>query len=87
MATNDVPEETKVNDKGMVTIPVDIRRRLDIDGGDKLQWDVTDEGELTVTVVQQRYGAFSDDGMKADFDGDSDTHDLAGYESELPEDA
>lgn len=86
MAT-DGAEETKVNEKGMVTIPVGIRRRLDIDGGDKLQWDVTDEGELTVTVIQQHYGAFADDGLKADFDGESDTHDLAGYESKFPKDA
>ncbi|MFC7188692.1 AbrB/MazE/SpoVT family DNA-binding domain-containing protein [Halocatena marina] len=43
MSTNDAGE-TKVNDKGMVTIPAGIRRRLDIDGGDKLRWDVTDEG-------------------------------------------
>lgn len=85
MSTNDAGE-TKVNDKGMVTIPAGIRRRLDIDGGDKLRWDVTDEGELTVRVVRQRYGAFADDSLKADLGSDSDTYDLAGYEPEFPED-
>jgi antitoxin PrlF len=86
MAANDIPEETKVNDRGMVTIPADIRHRLDVDGGDKLRWDITDEGELTVSIVRQRYGAFTDDDMKADLGGDSDTHDFAGYEPEFAED-
>lgn len=86
MASDDT-EETKVDNEGMVAIPVDIRRWLDIDGGDKLQWDVTDEEELTVTVIQQRYRTFTDNGMNADFDGESDTHELAGYESRVPKDA
>lgn len=87
MATEDPSEETKVNDRGMVTIPAEIRRRLDIEAGDKLQWDVTDEGTLTVDVVRQRYGAF-DDAPTADLGGDGlETHDLAGYEPEFVEDA
>ncbi len=60
MAVDDAPEETKVSDRGMVTIPADIRRRFGIDAGDKLRWNVDDEGQLTVDVVHQREGVFDD---------------------------
>jgi len=81
MATEEAPEETKVSDRGMVTIPASLRRRLDIEAGDKLRWDLDDEGTLSVEVVRQRYGAFEDDNMKADLGGDSlEAHDMAGYE-------
>lgn len=77
-----VAEETKVSDRGMVTIPAAIRRRLDIEPGDKLQWNISERGGLSVEVIQQRYGAFADDELQADFGGDSaETHDLAGGES------
>jgi len=59
MAPDDVPEETTVSDRGMVTIPAEFRRRLDIEAGDKLRWDVDDEGNLSVEIVRQRYGAFA----------------------------
>ena len=52
-------EETKVSDRGMVTIPADIRQQLDIDAGDKLCWTL-DDGELRVEVLHQREGAFDD---------------------------
>jgi AbrB family looped-hinge helix DNA binding protein len=79
MATEEAPLETKVSDRGMVTIPADLRRRLDIEPGDKLRWDV-DEGDLSVKVVKQRYGAF-DDFEPVPMGGDGqETHDLAGYE-------
>jgi AbrB family looped-hinge helix DNA binding protein len=67
----------------MVTIPAAVRRRLDIEPGDKLRWTVDDEGNLTVEVVQQRYGAFDDDDLQADLGGDGlETHDLAGHEAD-----
>lgn len=53
-------EETKVSDRGMVTIPADLRRRLDIEPGDKLRWTLTDEGNLSVEIVHQREGVFDD---------------------------
>lgn len=82
MATGDVPEETTVNDGGMVTIPASLRRRLDIEAGDKLRWDVDEEGNLSVEVVRQRYGAFDDfEGVPMGGDG-LETHDLAGYEED-----
>lgn len=60
MAAEDPPEETTVSDRGMVTIPAEIRRRLGIDAGDKISWDVDDDGELTIEVVHQREGVFDD---------------------------
>lgn len=51
MGAEDAPEETKVSDRGMVTIPAAIRRRLDIDAGDTLRWDTDGEGSLTVEGV------------------------------------
>jgi AbrB family looped-hinge helix DNA binding protein len=89
MTTNNVPEETKVSDRGMVTIPVDLRRRLDIEPGDKLRWDVDGDGNLSVEVVKQRYGAFDDfEGVPMGGDG-LKTHDIAGHEDDpaFPEDA
>jgi len=53
-------EETKVSDRGMVTIPADIRQNLDIGPGDKLRWTVNEEGTLAVEVVHQREGVFDD---------------------------
>jgi len=67
----------------MVTIPADLRRRLDIEPGDKLRWNTDEEGNLSVEVVKQRYGAFEDDEMKVPMGGDSlETHDLAGNEED-----
>lgn len=80
MSSDDVPEETKVSDRGMVTIPAAIRRRLDIEPGDRLRWEVTDEGGLRAEVVRQRFGAF-DGAPTADLGGDGlETHDLTGDE-------
>jgi antitoxin PrlF len=83
MATQEAPEETKVSDSGVVTVPATIRRRLDIEPGDKLRWSTDEEGNLAVEVVRERYGAFEDDDMKADLGGNGlETHDLAGYEDD-----
>lgn len=53
-------EETKVSDRGMVTIPADIRQDLEIGPGDKLRWTVEEDGGLAVEVVHQREGVFDD---------------------------
>jgi len=83
MATEEVPEETTVSDRGMVTIPAELRRRLDIEPGDKLRWNTDEAGALSVEIVKQRYGAFDDDDMKAPMGGDSlETHDLSGNEAD-----
>lgn len=83
MATENGSEETTVSDRGMVTIPASLRRRLDIEPGDKIRWDVDEDGDLSVEVVRQRYGAFEDDDLKAPMGGDGlETHDLAGHEED-----
>ena len=60
MATEEGREETKVSDRGMVTIPASLRHRLDIEAGDKLRWAVDDGGTLSAEVVHQREGVFDD---------------------------
>jgi len=82
MAPEEVPEETKVSDRGMVTIPADLRRRLNIEPGDKLRWEVDDDGTLSVEVVKQRYGAFDDFEPVSMGGSGSETHDVAGYEED-----
>ena len=83
MASERTIEETKVSDRGMVTIPASLRRRLDIEAGDKLRWELDEDGDLSVEVVNQRYGAFEDDDLQAPMGGDGlETHDLAGYEED-----
>jgi AbrB family looped-hinge helix DNA binding protein len=82
MASGRAPAETKVSDRGTVTIPASLRRRLDIEAGDKIRWDVDEDGNLEVEVVKQRYGAF-DDFEATPMGGDgSETHNLAGYEDD-----
>lgn len=60
MAVENGPEETKVSDRGMVTIPAALRRRLDIEAGDKLRWTTDDDGDLSVAIIRQREGVFDD---------------------------
>lgn len=60
MAVDEGSEETKVSDRGMVTIPADLRRRLDIEPGDKLRWTADESGTLSVEIVHQREGVFDD---------------------------
>jgi len=68
-----------VSDSGVVTVPASIRQRLDIEPGDKLRWNTDDEGNLTVEIVRERYGAF-EDAETTTFDDDPvETHDTAGF--------
>ncbi|WP_434521442.1 AbrB/MazE/SpoVT family DNA-binding domain-containing protein [Halorubrum sp. AS12] len=60
MATEERSEETTVSDRGMVTIPADLRQRLDIEPGDKLRWTTDKDGSLSVEIVHQREGVFDD---------------------------
>jgi antitoxin PrlF len=81
MTTDEPPAKTEVSNRGVVTIPAAVRRRLDIEPGDKLQWAVTTDGDLSVEVVRQHYGAFAEDDKKTDLGGDSaETHDLTSGE-------
>lgn len=55
-----VEDETTVDESHSVFVPASVRRSTDIEAGDKLRWTVTDDGTLSVELVKQRYGAFSD---------------------------
>lgn len=60
MQLTTVRKETTVSDRGMVTIPADLRRRLDIEPGDKLRWRADEAGDLAVELLQRREGVFDD---------------------------
>ena len=83
MSSESADSESEVSGN-RANIPAHIRRKLDIDDGDKLRWSVEDDGTLRVQVVQQRTGTFDDfDG----YDGDEKTavkrdHDTWGVDIE-----
>jgi AbrB family looped-hinge helix DNA binding protein len=79
MAAQETPEETTVSDSGVVTVPASIRRRLDIEPGDRLRWHTEEDGTLSVEVVRERYGAF-EGAETATFEDDPvETHDTAAF--------
>jgi len=53
-------DESTITENYAATIPAGVRERLDVQPGDKLRWTATDEGELRVEIVRQRYGALDD---------------------------
>lgn len=55
-----VEDETTVNDSYSVTVPAAVRRAAGIDAGDTLRWRVEGDGSLSIEVIDQRYGAFSE---------------------------
>lgn len=58
--SHEVEDETTVNDSYSITVPASIRQEAGIEAGDKLRWRVDEDGTLSVEVVKQRFGAFSD---------------------------
>lgn len=57
--SQEVEDETTVNESYSVTVPAAVRRAAGVEAGDKLRWQVDDDGSLGVELVKQRYGAFS----------------------------
>ncbi len=55
----EIEDETTVNESYSVTVPAAIRREAGVDAGDTLRWRVDDEGNISVELVKQQYGAFS----------------------------
>jgi antitoxin PrlF len=53
-------QATRVNGSGSVTIPKWVREELNIEEGDSIRWTVDEDGELSVEIVRERYGAFED---------------------------
>lgn len=54
MSTDDA--ETTVNKSYAVTIPAAVRDDLDLEPGDRLRWNIDDEGRLVAEIVRERYG-------------------------------
>jgi AbrB family looped-hinge helix DNA binding protein len=46
--------ETTITVKGQVTIPVEVRTKLDLRPGDKLRFHLTEAGELTIEPRRHR---------------------------------
>ena len=82
MSSEGVDSESKVSGN-QANIPARIRRELDIDDGDKLRWNIEDDGTIRVQVVQQRTGTFGDfDGYTGDNEtAVTDDHDAWGVDS------
>ncbi|MDL0126222.1 AbrB/MazE/SpoVT family DNA-binding domain-containing protein, partial [Halobacterium salinarum] len=62
MSSDRIDAESKVSGN-QANIPARIRRELDIDDGDQLRWQLEDDGNIRVQVIQQQTGTF------ANFDG------------------
>ncbi len=58
--SHDIEDETTVNESYSVTVPATVRRAAGVEAGDKLRWAVDERGTLSVTVIKQRSGAFSE---------------------------
>ena len=46
--------QTKVSDRGQVSVPADIRAALGIEPGSMLEWEVSTDGSARVSVARQR---------------------------------
>jgi len=80
--SHEIEDETTVNESFSVTVPAGVRRAARVEAGDKLRWDADDDGNLSVEVVKQRYGAFDDFEPVSMGGGGSETHDLGGHEDD-----
>jgi len=58
--SREIEDETTVNESYSITVPASIRREADVEAGDKLRWHVDEEGRISVELVKQQYGAFSE---------------------------
>lgn len=58
--SQDIEDETTVNSSYAVTVPASVRREAGVEAGDKIRWSVDEDGSLSVELVKQQYGAFSE---------------------------
>lgn len=58
--SHEVEDETTVNESYSITVPASIRREANVEAGDKLRWHVDEQGRISVELVKQQYGAFSE---------------------------
>ena len=52
-------DETTVNESYSVAVPAAVRRKAGVEAGDKIRWHVDQDGDLSIELVKQHYGAFS----------------------------
>ena len=57
--SHEVEDETTVNESYSITVPAAVRREAGVEAGDKLRWRVDEDREISVELVKQHYGAFS----------------------------
>jgi len=58
--SHEVENETTVNESYSVTVPAAVRQEAGVEAGDKIRWQVDEDGTLAVKLVKQQYGAFSE---------------------------
>lgn len=56
---HEVEDETAVNESYSVTVPAAVRQEAGVEAGDKIRWHVDRDGDLSIKLVKQQYGAFS----------------------------
>lgn len=44
----------RVTSKGQVTVPLDVRRKLDLQPGDELIFEINSQGELKVKIIKRK---------------------------------
>jgi len=57
--SQEVEDETTVNESYSVTVPAAVREKAGVEAGDKLRWQVDEDGTLSVELLEEQYGAFS----------------------------
>ena len=57
--SHEVEAETTVNESYSVTVPAAVRQEAGVEAGDKIRWHVDGDGDRSIELVKQRYGAFS----------------------------
>jgi len=57
--SQEVEDETTVNESYSVTVPAAVREKAGVKAGDKLRWQVDKDGTLSVELLKEQYGAFS----------------------------
>ncbi len=58
--SHEVEDETTVNESYSVTVPAAVRQEAGVEAGDKIRWHVDEDGNLSIKLVKQQYGAFSE---------------------------
>lgn len=57
--SDEVEDETTVTESYSVIVPAAVRRKAGVEAGNKLRWHFDDDGSLSVELVKQQPGAFS----------------------------